>query len=84
MAESVKCPKCGEQLVYETFGQYGRAHKIGMNGRIQKRYTTIDYGFDDVITPMIYCISCGVCVTSQCETDGTTVKLKMSDKGDIL
>jgi DNA-directed RNA polymerase subunit RPC12/RpoP len=71
----VKCPKCGGQLVYETFGQYGRVHKVGADGRIHKRYITNDYGGDDVILDMIYCSSCGHEITSICKTDGITVKI---------
>lgn len=54
-----KCPKCGNQLFFEEFGQYGRIHKVGLNGKIQKRFERADYGGDDVISSMVYCRQCG-------------------------
>lgn len=75
MADNVKCPKCGGSLVYETFGQYGRVHKVSTNGRIHKRYTCVDYGGDDVMQEMIYCSLCGHTITDKCKTDGVTVRL---------
>lgn len=78
MSKVVKCPKCGGQLVYETFGQYGHMHKINKDGRIQTRYKSIDYGGDDVMTAMVYCTSCGFDITGQCESDGAMVKVKMN------
>lgn len=78
VAESVKCPKCGGQLVYETFGQYGHVRKIGMNGKIHKRYTTHYYGGNGVEFDMIYCTSCGFEATDQCEIKGMTVKVRMT------
>ena len=53
------CPNCGGHLVYENFGQYGRIHRIAFNGKIQKRYVTIDYGGDDALEAFVYCQACG-------------------------
>lgn len=53
------CPQCGKQLVYEIFGQYGNVHKINPNGTIQKTFTRMDYGSDEMVSDMIYCRDCG-------------------------
>lgn len=76
MVKRVKCPECGNQLVYETFGQYGLAQKINSNGKVQKKRKRIDYGGADAFGDMVYCPSCGWTVTAdQFSFDGLTVSL---------
>lgn len=84
MEKEVKCPKCGSHLVFETFGQYGHIHKIGLNGKVHKRYKTVDYGGDDVITSMIYCENCGHDMTECAASDGITVNLTETEGNECL
>ena len=75
MGEKLKCPICEHQLVLETFSQTGYIHKLGLNGKIQSRARSIDYGIDAALNA-IYCPSCGHDVTSQVTYDGKRVKIK--------